>query len=104
MNKPFFDTSRMHTLGDHRPFTAACRAQFGGSRVHLRLAWHFVWKGRLTGLLGRPACFMGHHRWQVWRKGAPWDAGAERLAAPSDYIAVCVRCRKRRTANEDEWW
>jgi hypothetical protein len=65
------DFSRFHDLM-HKPFTATCRAQYGGWRRHLALWWTFkAW----PWVREQTTCRLGLHSWCAGRtreQGPMW--------------------------------
>lgn len=101
------DFSQYHPL-DHWPWSPRCHTFYGGGRHHLIIAWQYRRRDEVIGVFARwTTCFIGHHKWQVWRRGrGPIGAalGSRMIGKPGDYIAACAYCHKTRTATEDEWW
>lgn len=61
--------SEFHATGDHWPFTAYCRTQYGGGRQHLRLAWEFHRRDQVLWPWHWLRCRTGHHRMvKSWRR------------------------------------
>ena len=63
------DMTQLHLL-DHWPFSARCRAQYGGGRNHLKLAWWFKWRDRTRAPWRRLFwCPFGSHDESLWVAG-----------------------------------
>jgi hypothetical protein len=77
------DFSQFHATGDHWPFTAYCRSQYGGGRVHLAYAWEFHRRDQVLAPWHWFRCRTGHHRMVNM-----WFAGEER-ATPR-----CFYCKR----------
>lgn len=87
---PFIDVKRLdfsqfHATGDHWPFTAYCRSQYGGSWHHLVLAWEFRWRDTLLAPWHWLQCRRGHHSViEGWRRDTPNE--------PMKPYRMCVHC------------
>src|SRR5262245_36087508 len=54
----------------HKPFTRACREQYGGGWHHLKMLWWFKYRMALDARLGRWfRCPFGKHNESLWFEG-----------------------------------